>query len=513
MTEMGNPRIPHPAEFLSPWFQNQSCVPFTAESIRCELGNYASYSINVTGTNDIIAGLKFAQKNNIRLVIKNTGHEYVPPNTPWASSSDALNSENGKGTGKGALSLWTHNLKDKTFIPSYSSSYYQGPAAKLGAGVQGEEAATFAYENGRHRVVVGSCPTVGIVGGYTQGGGHSSMSGLYGLSADNVLEWEVVTADGNHVIATPTQFSDLYWALSGGGGGTYGVVVSMTTRLFQEEAAGQAVYSFNVKSTGGVDAYWKAISTFHSQLQPLLDQGLYTTYAIGNDTFSIYALISPNKDEAQLTALLTPMLSALKQEGLTEQSISFATSGASTIYELLSASLWPELAVSTLVPVMGGRLITRANIETNLTGIIDAMRYITDGGVFELACTGINTTANGAMPVADNAVLPAWRDALFSCIVGTAWSWGDSWDPVPGWQTQLTNEIMPALEAATPNSGAYLNEASWSQSDWQEAFYGVNYGKLKKIKQKYDPTHLFYAVTAVGSEAWKADAEGRLCRT
>lgn len=309
------------------------------------------------------------------------------------------------------------------------------------------------------------------------------MSGLYGLAADNVLEWEVVTADGKRVIATPTESPDLYWALSGGGGGTYGVVVSLTTRLFEEEVVGQAVYSFSVDSTGGVDTYWKAVSTFHSQLQPLLDQGLYTTYAISNNSFSIYALISPNKDEAELTTLLTPMLSALKQEGLTEQSINFTTSGASTIYELLSASLWPELAVAPLVPVMGGRLITRSNLETNVPSIVDAMRYITDGGVFSLACTGINTTtANVAMPVADNAVLPTWRDSLFSCIIGTAWSWGDSWDPVPGWQTELTSKIMPAIEAATPDSGAYLNEASWSQSDWQEAFYGVNYGKLMEIK-------------------------------
>ena len=57
--------------------QNYSCVPFTSPSQPCELGNYASYSINVTGADDAIAGVKFARQNNIRLVIKNTGHEYV----------------------------------------------------------------------------------------------------------------------------------------------------------------------------------------------------------------------------------------------------------------------------------------------------------------------------------------------------------------------------------------------------------------------------------------------------
>lgn len=56
-------------------FQNQSCDPFTPASQPCELGNYASYSINVTGVDDVLAGIQFAKENNIRLVIKNTGHE------------------------------------------------------------------------------------------------------------------------------------------------------------------------------------------------------------------------------------------------------------------------------------------------------------------------------------------------------------------------------------------------------------------------------------------------------
>jgi hypothetical protein len=67
--------IDHPAEFLNPYYQNQSCDPFTASNKTCELGNYASYSINVTGLDDVRAGMQFAQSNNVRLVIKNTGHE------------------------------------------------------------------------------------------------------------------------------------------------------------------------------------------------------------------------------------------------------------------------------------------------------------------------------------------------------------------------------------------------------------------------------------------------------
>jgi hypothetical protein len=76
-----------------------------------------------------------------------------------------------KSTGKGALSLWMHNLKD-TKLLNYTSEAYTGPAFKLGAGVQAFEAYTAAHEAGL-AVLGGQCITVGIVGGYTQGGGHS----------------------------------------------------------------------------------------------------------------------------------------------------------------------------------------------------------------------------------------------------------------------------------------------------------------------------------------------------
>jgi hypothetical protein len=62
---------------MSPYWQNGSCDPFTPISSPCTLGNYVSYSINVSGANDVKEGVRFAKQNNVRLVIKNTGHECV----------------------------------------------------------------------------------------------------------------------------------------------------------------------------------------------------------------------------------------------------------------------------------------------------------------------------------------------------------------------------------------------------------------------------------------------------
>jgi hypothetical protein len=72
------PSEPYSGEIMNPYFQNQSCDPFTPANRTCELGNYVSYSINVTGPKDVVAGIQFAKTHNVRLVIKNTGHEQVP---------------------------------------------------------------------------------------------------------------------------------------------------------------------------------------------------------------------------------------------------------------------------------------------------------------------------------------------------------------------------------------------------------------------------------------------------
>ncbi|CAF2119081.1 unnamed protein product, partial [Rotaria magnacalcarata] len=70
-------------------------------------------------------------------------------------------------------------------------------------------------------------------GGFLQGGSHSLLSSWKGLGVDQVLEYDVVTEDGQRKIVSPCQNSDLFYALSGGVGGTYDVVVSVVLRIFR----------------------------------------------------------------------------------------------------------------------------------------------------------------------------------------------------------------------------------------------------------------------------------------
>lgn len=108
--------------------------------------------------------------------------------------------------------------------------------------------------------------------------------------------------------------------------------------------------------------------------------------------------------------------------------------------------------------------------------------------------------------------LPAWRDALMSIMVVGPWNFTAPREEMVQRENELTDNVMPQLEAVTPGSGAYLNEADFQQRNWQEDFYGSNYEKLRSVKKKYDPGNIFYATTAVGSEAWTVASDGRLCQ-
>jgi hypothetical protein len=109
----------------------------------------------------------------------------------------------GKSAGAGSLALWMHGLKSVELI-DYKSSYYKGKAGKVGAGIQGYELNKAVADDG-YVFMAGACASVGSAGGYTQGGGHSPLSNIYGLSADNVLEWEVVDGTGRLLTASPEE--------------------------------------------------------------------------------------------------------------------------------------------------------------------------------------------------------------------------------------------------------------------------------------------------------------------
>jgi FAD/FMN-containing dehydrogenase len=455
------------------------------------MDKYAAYSVAATTLSDVISTVNFARDNNIRLVIKSSGHDLL-----------------GKSRGPGALELWTHRMKEITFL-THASEHYYGPAVKLGAGVQGNEVLEAANARGLH-VLSGSCAGVSPAGGYAQGGGHSMLSTRYGLAADNVLEWEVVTSDGRHVIATPTHQPDLYWALSGGGGSTYGAVVSMTYKTFTDTKVGSVNVTL-LPSADHPDAYWDAITAFHKHSVTWTDKaGAGVVAFFGAGGFQLFPLTLVNATAERALAVVQPWLDDLDALNATytvdsKTSATYKDHFARYFGPLPYGSIW-------LGQVQSERLVPKSTIANNLDELISAYKKITSMGAYSVSITGLDVSST-KRAVAPNAVLPQWRTTAHEIFVFHPWDFeAETWAPNYAIQAELTNTVDPLLLSVMPESGAYLNQANPEHKTWKKDFYGTNYNRLRAVKAQYDKADLFYAPTAVGSDEWRIDDRGRLCK-
>ncbi|KAH8203673.1 hypothetical protein TruAng_002203 [Truncatella angustata] len=409
------------------------------------------------------------------------------------------------------ISAWSSRTPATTYTTDASS--YTGAAVRFGAGVLVHNALTWADSIGV-RVVAGTCPTVGVAGGYTAGGGHGLLTSIYGMAADSVLEWEVVLPSGELVTATPhNDQADLYWALSGGGAGTFGVVISMTTRVYPDEPMVGASFAFTTNDTkgGNVDGFWDAISIVQSSLGSLVDSGATAAYAFAAGIFSVYAVAMPGGDVSVLESSLAPVISAAKDAGF---QLTVTKSVHTGFLDLYNTYLLQAVTTTPEAQITAGRIIPRSLMEDKSTAsvVADAMRFASDQG-FVTTCVAINGTRKDLVDSCPNAVFPLWREALLSCIFTQTWDFSAPWGNMVDRQDILTNIVMPKVVAATPGGGAYLNEANFEENQWQDTFYGENYGRLREIKRALDPDGILYARTAVGSEEWIHDEQGRLCRT
>lgn len=282
---------------MASWFSNSSCSPFMPRDSPCTATALQRYAVNVSGVEDVQSTIKFARDNNIRLAIRNTGHDYL-----------------GKSTAPGGLALWMRHLKD-TRYRQYTSDAYSGPALRLGAGIQGFEGMAAAHAQNKV-IVTGNCESVGIAGGYSQGGGHGQLASQFGLAADQVLEWEVVTAAGQHLTVSPNKYSDLFWALSGGGGGTFAVVMSVTVKAHPELSTASANLTFGGKGVSA-DIFWNIVHTFIVDIAPLVDAGAVAIWTVIGSTFSLTPISWPGGTVDQLQNGLAFTLDLLNQNNIT----------------------------------------------------------------------------------------------------------------------------------------------------------------------------------------------------
>ncbi|KAJ7725699.1 hypothetical protein B0H16DRAFT_279117 [Mycena metata] len=442
-------------------------------SEHCELGSIAQYFIDVRGASDVVAAFKFSRESGTPLVIKNTGHDYK-----------------GRSSAPNSIALWMHNLKNMTYNSDFvpQSCSISQPAATFGAGVQWAEAYQFADAH-NITLVGGSDRSVGVVGGWLQGGGHSVLSNTMGLGVDRVLQFKIVTPDGVLRVVNECQNRDLFFALRGGGGGTFGVVLEATVLASPPVALQAVIVSWATPNRTLTAELWNIMA----------DNGLAWA-ADGWGGFSmaeLAILVNPTLNLGQATASVAPLIdfgNQLQQEGVS--GVQAVVTTFPTFFAFFDAFTLQHVAIVGAPVALASRLIPKSNLRTpaDRSALVDAFLHTNDaapGMIIQLTPPTSYAYQPGATSITE-----AWRSSVYHVTAVASWAWNAT--------TTEKREAYHSASSAIDNlrnitaDAAYLNEADVYEPNHEIAFWGSNYRHLLEIKQKYDPSNLLDCWQCVG---------------
>ncbi|KAH8597085.1 hypothetical protein B0O99DRAFT_85648 [Bisporella sp. PMI_857] len=450
---------------------NNPANPAAFTNISCNQGSVSDYYIEVHSPEDVIAALQFSRATGIRLSIKNSGHDFF-----------------GRNSGKGTFALWMRRFRDishdKAFVPEGCVNMQPRDTITTGAGVNFDEVYRFADE---HNVtfIGGYSPTVGTTGGWLQGGGHSVLSVVHGLGIDRVLEFKVITPDGVLRTANACVNPDLFWALRGGGGGTFGIVLSATHAV--EPRMPLIVASIK---------YTQTTANVNEWIEILVNNSLrWATEGWGGHYL------------ANNFICVTPLLSVQDAEKSMEIASSFALSNNGTVvvenldswYVFYSKYVIPNVARIARPQILNSRLIPDSLFatESGRAGLIALMNWMIEVGLTPY----IPNTTPYLYSWTSNSTssTTAWRGSVWHLSTGIAWGYNSTFAQRAA-SLKLLDQVAEKMHELVPNGGAYFNEANPWTKDWKEDWWSDNYETLLAIKKKYDPEELLSCWKCVGFE-------------
>lgn len=483
----------------------------------------SAYAVAARTPNDVVAAINFARQKNLRVVIKGGGHSYQ-----------------GTSNAPDSLLIWTRHMNGicvhDAFVPSGCASAGV-PAVSVEAGavwMQVYDAVT--TQHGRY-VQGGGCTTVGVAG-LIQSGGFGSFSKNFGSAAASLLEAEIVTADGEIRIANACTNPDLFWGIKGGGGGSLGVVTRVTLETHELPALfGLVSASIRANSDaafrkliGDVLSFYREhlfnphwgeqiifksnrLLSIHMVSQGLehgAAAGIWNGFfeAIGNAPDDFTILEKPTMLDFPARALWDPKFLA-KVPG-TVQHDDRPDAGPGNLYWSGDAAQCGQVLHGYDSVWLPAALLDEARLQT----LADALYAAANRWEVSLH---VNKGLAGAPPRAlkaagNTAMNPAALDAFALAILGAEEA--PAYPGIVGHEpdakearsdAKAIERAMAELRKVAPDRAAYVSESNFFEKDWQRAFWGSNYSRLRAVKSKYDPQGLLFVHHGVGSEAWSAD--------
>ena len=493
----------------------------------------SAYAVLAASSADVSAAVNFAREHNVRLVVKSGGHSYL-----------------GTSNAPDSLLIWTRpnmqaiELSD-SFVPQGAAGLAEPePAVSVGAGAIWIDAYNAVTTVAGRYVQGGGCTTVGV-SGLTQGGGFGSWSKTFGTAAANLLEAEVVTADGTVRVVNAFQDPDLFWALKGGGGGTFGVVTRFTLRTHPlPDYLGLVSAVITAASDAAYHALVGQMISFYRESLFNPYWGEQINFGTGNGNQITIFMLFQGLTQAQAEQTWAPFFDwvtarpadyTLTGEEAGSQPGFLAVPGQDfwnvAWYEQFFPELIPALVVPDPLPgapedyyhwsvnsaevgwflnTFQSTWLSQQLLEPeNQPALVDALVRASQFWSVQLACNkGLAGGAADAMRrTADTSMNPAVLDS-FALALATSKQQQPVYPGIPGHEPDLTQgrqqaklvtAAMAPLRALRERPASYFNETDYFEADWQTAFWGDHYPRLLRVKERYDPGGLFSVHHGVGT--------------
>jgi FAD/FMN-containing dehydrogenase len=419
---------------------------------------------------DVRTCLQFAQAHGIPLRVRSGGHNL-----------------NGWSTGE-ALVIDVGRIGHATVT---------GSTVRVGPGAQSVDALSVLAPLGK-QLVTGTCPTV-RAGGFVSGGGVGFQTRKFGMASDRVVSAQVVLADGRIVRCSPTVEPDLYWAVRGGGGGNFGVVVDLEVRPIDAPRLVKYTTMWSWDDASAVLAAWQAWTLGASRD---LGSSLFVLPPNGGGSgtdplIKIYGGYhgSPAALDAALAELteragVQPISSTTEDHSFADGMKSLYGCGEVTLDQCHRTGSQPGAQLTrTPYKQQCFRLSDRAATSAEIDSLIGAY----DAQATEIPYRFIQIFALGgaANDVSPSATAYVHRGAHF--LLGFQ-SFDLTAQPAPEVVARHTTWTDRATTALAPlGCGSYINFPSSrvNTTDWGRSNYGSNYTRLRTVKTQYDPWGIF----------------------
>lgn len=398
---------------------------------------------------DVITVVNFAREHGLLLAVRGGGHN-----------------GGGLGTCDDGVVLDLSRLKGIRVDPENRTVRAEGGCTQ---GDVDHAASAFGLA-----VPAGVVSTTGI-GGLTLGGGHGYLTRKYGLTIDNLLEADIVLADGRLVTASAEKNEDLFWAIRGGGG-NFGVVTSFLFRAHPVSMVTAGPMFWDIRQATEMLRWYR-------EFLPAAQEDLYGFFAFTNTPpVSIYPSHLPGKP---VCGVIWCHLGPPEQA---QRDLDAVRRVHPPQFEQISRMPFAALQCmfDPLIPP-GLQWYWRGDFFTELSDEAIAQHARFGAQVPTLLSNVHLYPVDGcAQRVGPHETAFSYRDAKWSMVIAGI-------DPDPANKERISNWAKACWDALHPHSagGAYVNFMMDEGTDRIQATYRGNYERLARIKAKYDPGNLF----------------------